>query len=270
MINPVQIRSDERSSCLLKDSTLDTTIETFNKSGFVILDNVLPGSLISALRIEVNKELSKKYCGKSDKTKHKMGHGGIIAPLRPPFIDPSIIENPLVLQILERLFGKYFYGCFPYGCNTAFPGSAAQNIHRDCGHLFPELHVKTPPVLIVVNISLDKFTDANGATEIWPGSHQEMMDETHEIETLRVNPGRALERDSVRTLMSSGSIVLRDMRTWHRGMPNFTNKSRTMLSLVYYRQYYLPDGLSLPIPVDSGGFWDQLSPRAKRIYRLKE
>ena len=61
-----------------------------------------------------------------------------------------------------------------------------------------------------------------------------------------------------------GSIVLRDMRTWHRGMPNTTDQPRTMLTIVYYRQYFLPASLSLDLPeIELSQFSDQ----AKQIYR---
>ena len=84
-----------------------------------------------------------------------------------PFIDPKIIENPIIFQMLKQALGSNFFGHLPYGCNTAFPGSKRQNVHRDSGHIFPEIESPMPPLLIVVNIALDDFTANNGATEIY-------------------------------------------------------------------------------------------------------
>lgn len=56
--------------------------------------------------------------------------------------------------------------------------------------------------------------------------------------------------------MPAGSIVIRDMRTWHRGMANTTNKLRTMLSLVYFRQYFPPDNLSASSVGAPDADWD--------------
>ena len=66
----------------------------------------------------------------------------------------------------------------------------------------------------------------------------------------------------------AGSIVIRDMRTWHRGMANTTDTLRTMLSLVYYRQYALPDNLHASEESLKDTALEQLSDRAKWIYRL--
>lgn len=51
-----------------------------------------------------------------------------------------------------------------YGCNTAEPGCDIQWIHRDSGHLFPDVPVVLPVSTIVVNIPLTNFTVENGAT----------------------------------------------------------------------------------------------------------
>ena len=69
--------------------------------------------------------------------------------------------------------------------------------------------------------------------------------------------------------MSAGSIVFRDMRTWHRGMPNTTDQPRTMISLVYYRQYYLPDDLVSYPPEEADIEIERLSQRAIEVYRLR-
>ena len=172
------------------------------------------------------------------------------------------------MQVLERALGEHFFGCLPYGCNTAFPGSGIQNVHRDCGHLFPELDQALPPMLVVVNILLDDFTAANGATEIWPGSHRLIDADQAEINTLKISPSRWSDYPRVQVTAPAGSIVIRDMRTWHRGMANTTDTLRTMLSLVYYRQYALPDNLHASEESLKDTALEQLSDRAKWIYRL--
>ena len=259
----------ERDTGLLNDQHLTQAIQCLHDNGYVILEAVLPAPLVNSLNHNTHRVLDATHQGSKEELVRTRGHGGTPSPMRMPFLDPRIIENPMIFQVLERVLGKYFFGSLPYGCNTAFPGSQAQNVHRDCGHLFPDLQIATPPVLIVANIALDDFTADNGATEIWPGSHHALQDEEAEIDTLKVRPKRLADRPSLRTEMPAGSIVLRDMRTWHRGMPNLTDSPRTMLSLVYYRKYYLPDGLSLPLPPLSDEVWEQLSTQAKWTYRLR-
>ena len=123
-----------------------------------------------------------------------------------------------------------------------------------------------PPALIVVNITLDDFTIENGATEVWPESHFLVDASESESISLRIPPERYIEHPSRQVVMPAGSIFLRDMRTWHRGMPNTTDQPRTMLTIVYYRQYFFPDSYSLDLPAME---LDQFSEQAKRIYRLR-
>ena len=103
----------------------------------------------------VEAELYAKYEGVEHELRSLNYHGGVEFPLRLPFIDPLIIENSMIFQILGRTLGKRFFGHLPYGSNTAFPSSKAQNVHRDSGHIFPEIETAMPPALIVVNITLD-------------------------------------------------------------------------------------------------------------------
>jgi hypothetical protein len=51
-------------------------------------------------------------------------------------------------------------------------------------------------------------------------------------------------------------------------MANTTDTLRTMLSLVYYRQYALPDNLHASEESLEDATLEQLSDRAKWIYRL--
>ena len=252
----------------LNEGNLERTLTTLATDGYVVLDSAIPMSSIDIWRGAFTSALSSKYAGRNGPDQAR-GHGGLHPPPRGPFLDPLIVENPIVFQVLSRVLGQRFFGCLPYGCNTAFPGSAAQNVHRDCGQLFPGLEVRIPPVLVVVNIALDDFTKANGATEVWPGSHQWPDTTEQEIDYLRVEKHRLDEHQSCTIEMSAGSIVFRDMRTWHRGMPNTTDQPRTMISLVYYRQYYLPDDLVSYPPEEADIEIERLSQRAIEVYRLR-
>ena len=78
-------------------------------------------------------------------------------------------------------------------------------------------------MLVVVNILLDDFTAANGATQIWPGSHRLVDADQAEINTLKISPSRWSDYPRVQVTAPAGSIVIRDMRTWHRGMANTTD-----------------------------------------------
>lgn len=250
----------------LSSANVDLAAQTIDEQGFVTLEGVFAGSWIESMKAAVRTELDARYRDREHELAQARFHGGMDSPMRAPFTDPQIIENRMIFQVLEKVLGPRFYGHLPYGCNTAFPGSGTQNVHRDCGHVFPELDSHLPPLLLVVNIALDDFTADNGATEIWPGSHQYVDADDEESTTLRIPEHRYGEHQSTRTLMSAGSVIIRDMRTWHRGMPNTTDEPRTMLMLVYYRQYFMPDSFGLDLEATE---LDQFSDKAKLVYRLK-
>ncbi len=134
----------EITTALLTEGAVQQAVDTLQEEGFVILPEVLPKAWVTATRSAFTAELQGGY---RDRPASQSGHGGFEPPLKAPFLDPQIIENPAVMQVLERALGEHFFGCLPYGCNTAFPGSGIQNVHRDCGHLFPELNQPLPPCL---------------------------------------------------------------------------------------------------------------------------
>jgi ectoine hydroxylase-related dioxygenase (phytanoyl-CoA dioxygenase family) len=75
---------------------------------------------------------------------------------------------------------------------------------------------------------------------------------------------------AVRANMPAGSTLVRDMRVWHRAMPNRSDRRRTMLSLVYHR-YFPTLGYQFkaadPLP---DGAMERVSERARQIFRFNK
>jgi hypothetical protein len=66
--------------------------------------------------------------------------------------------------------------------------------------------------------------------------------------------------------MPAGSLLLRDMRMWHRGTPNRSDAARPNLALIYSRPWlktHYP-----PIPIDKD-VYAGLSDRAKHLFRFE-
>jgi hypothetical protein len=70
----------------------------------------------------------------------------------------------------------------------------------------------------------------DGATEFWPGSHGTV--DCDAVEASRIEE-RASRAPSTRIVAPAGSLVVRDLRAWHRAMPNRTATPRLMLSVMY-------------------------------------
>jgi len=118
-----------------------------------------------------------------------------------------------------------------------------------------------PPFSIVLNVPLVDFTVATGATEVWPGTH---LDNRPHPDGVNNYDALAADKPSALTDVPIGSLVLRDMRMWHRGMPNRTETIRTMLAVVYNRLFYdFNRKLDIPNKV-----WEQMSEEAQEVFRF--
>lgn len=217
----MQLTVREKSTGELGSASLDLSQQRLSQQRFVVLKAVPPAHWVVTMRETFTAELQNHYASKPRTLVRQRHRGGFQPPLTMPFLDPQIIANPLVFQVVEQQRGQSFFCCLSHGRDTSLPDSQEQNVHRNCGHLFPELTSSAPPVLAVVNILIDDFTAANGATEIWPGSHLLVDANQEETRTSRIPPTRWRDHPSTLLLAPAGSIVTRDMRT--------------TLALVYYR-----------------------------------
>ena len=261
-IPKLEISDQERAENKLAPESLDAGIRLLREAGLVVIESVIPRDWIAKLDVATETVLSNE----------ENGHEGEHPMLKMPFMDPRIIDNPFAMPILKAAMGEKVYAYLPYGCNSTRPGNEIQWIHRDSGQLFPELPFALPVSTIVVNIPLVDFTVENGATEVWPGSHLIIDDEAVRNSPYNVcEPERAANYPSFQLEMPAGSVVVRDMRCWHRAMPNRTkNTVRHMLALVYFRRFHhAPDapgifGARIPKEI-----WNNMSEEAQEVYRFQ-
>lgn len=129
--------------------------------------------------------------------------------------------------------------------NNALAGTAGmrQPVHKDTRYRHPKC-----PFLVVCNTALNDFTIDNGATEFWLGTHAFTDETVQEVRSggelpegvLEGQPAcsvlpeaveaRRLVRPPIRACMKKGDVMLRDIRTWHAGMPNNTSRDRIMIA----------------------------------------
>ncbi|KAK2606274.1 hypothetical protein QQS21_003322 [Conoideocrella luteorostrata] len=86
----------------------------------------------------------------------------------------------------------------------------------------------------------------NGSTEIWPGTHNNDIS-TQEGAHGGGASGRIIEsrlaeqrekHPPVQSVIENGSIVIRDLRLWHVGMPNYSHDVRIMLAMIHFAAWY--------------------------------
>jgi ectoine hydroxylase-related dioxygenase (phytanoyl-CoA dioxygenase family) len=262
----MKISAAELQAGALNDDNLKVAARTLKECGFVVLEDAVPRDWIEQTR-QVCDETLERYMQTVSPEKrafYQHTHAAMFPPRCAPFMDAVAIENAVAVQVTQAVLGPDFF-CTFYNTNTQWPHSGIQDVHRDYEHLFPELPIALPVMQLAVNILLVDFTLENGATEVWPGSHLIVDGCPKDGEELAE---RAALLPSVRTTAPAGSIILRDMRTWHRGMPNQTNAIRTMLAFVYNRPFlntYISASELIEIPLV---VWEDMSERAKHIFRF--
>jgi len=259
----MKLAPEEYEKGELSEERLVLAVETLCSEGYVVLENAVPETLVEEIRETLNPILQDHVEANPQMlNSDKVGHGifGLHPPREMPFMDPLIIANPFARSILAQVLGADFFCAF-YNTNTSWPGSGIQNAHRDSPPLVADHPHPLPAYSIVLNIPLIDFSAANGATEIWPSTH---LDNRSYPQGINDYDEWAAQTPAALTEVPIGSLILRDMRMWHRGMPNRTGTIRTMLAVVYNRLFYDFDR-QLEI---SGAVWEEMSEEAQEIFRF--
>lgn len=260
----ILLTDEEREAGTLSPERLAEALCAFRDTGAVVIENAYTADFIAEVRAACDRELERYLDARGGldalegKTFGK-NHIGFFPELYPPISDARIAAPPVATQLLTELLGGDFFSCF-YHTNTACPGSGIQPVHRDSPPLFGrESGVPHPTAQVVLNIPLVDFTEENGSTEYWPGTHL-VVDKTAE-EGKRLEE-RAVGYPSVRMNLPVGSFALRDLRAWHRGMPNRADYSRTMFAIVYLRSWLAATPMRIPQST-----WEAWPETVRHIYR---
>jgi len=226
----ITVQPKELAAGKLTDAHVEQAIKAIRVDGYVILENVVSHEHLDILRerMDVDSQILIN-AGKWGGAGGLKGHLQQGPPPYAPYIFRDIVANPYVVQVTQELLGSGLYNNF-YNGNTNCPGSTTQTLHRDGAHLWPDEKIAHPTTEVVVNISPQDTTEENGSVEIWPGSHLEVgehhIDEEQEEARRKICP-------PTRGNAKKGSVLIRDMRLWHRGVPNPSDQPRHMIALIY-------------------------------------
>ena len=226
----ITVHPKELAAGKLSDAHVKQAVEAIRVEGYVVLENVINHDHLDILRERMDADSQRLI-----KAEKWGGAGGLKGHLQqgpPPFapyIFRDIVANPYIVQVTKALLGAGLYNNF-YNGNTNCPGSTTQPLHRDADHLWQDQEVAHPTAEVVVNISPQDTSEANGSVELWPGSHLDVsgrrIDEVHAEERRKIAP-------PIRGNAKKGSALIRDMRLWHRGVPNPSDEPRHMIAMIH-------------------------------------
>ncbi|MDA0840176.1 MAG: phytanoyl-CoA dioxygenase family protein [Planctomycetota bacterium] len=236
----IEPTDEELSSGILKTENIDDAIHAMDEDGYLAIKNAVPADICDRLyqkMVEDGEQVKKEFGG----------YQGLVPPPMHPWLFKEVLLNDLVISVTHAILGDGLVN-EAYGSNWQWAGNkvGAHHVHGDHGPLWETMSEATPAFKIVVNYPICDYTEANGATQIWPGTHK----------TLRTlcNSGAygdpALyepmlaewreKRPPHQLVLPKGSAIIRDMRTWHAGMQNHTNQHRGMLVNIHTHRKFKP------------------------------
>jgi len=224
----LRLTPGERAAGKLSKAALSDAQRAMDVDGFFVIEGVADPAHLEAIYGRFLSDL-QRWPGFHD---GKPFVGGNLMPARiPELLFPDILQNPFVADALEHIMPPLPV-CGMYSSNVTMPHLGDQKIHVDMGALKPGETLDYPCNCVVVNFPVIDFTLENGATEIWPGTHRIprnvgtfwLDDEQRDARERIVPP--------VRAVIPRGSVLIRDIRLWHRGVINQTDVVRPMIAMI--------------------------------------
>ncbi|KAF2964187.1 hypothetical protein GQX73_g9369 [Xylaria multiplex] len=258
-ISTVIIPEEIRVTGICPQNITAVALKHLHESGIVVLRNAVTAASLDRLNTTMAPEAIRlaKIDGQHFNFGARCGNINQGPPLDDSLMLSDVWVNPFVLSVLAAMLGPY--PVLHYACgNTALKAASngRQPVHSDIEFPHPRF-----PFSLVVNIPLVDMMESNGATEVWLGSHTattfddqvQIPNQLDNLPTRAIFPALLDQRKTlsppVRTCVSKGSIIIRDLRLWHAGMPNLTPSPRVMLAFVWQAGWWRGNGL-VRLPVE--------------------
>ncbi len=254
-----------------EDYDLDLKIAELKINGFTAFEDLIPPEKIDRIHAAFKPKLDRLRDREKDGI-HPVERGEVRAgkgrqqfvnrytmhvPWEPPFADPDIYENPVVLSFLERYWGADDFHITCYHSNNPYPGSEFQPWHRDIHLITPHIGLPICPHF-GIKFPLVDTNEENGSFEVMPGTQYladpEMEKTYDEVLCNGHFPG------AHRLNLKKGTMWVQDPRTLHRGTPNRSDHPRMELVICYSRPWFRQSTVEI-----SQAEYDRLSERGRTM-----
>lgn len=234
----IEVTTDEKLAGKISDAKVVKAVEAIRKQGYVVIENIVDHDHLDVLKTRMDEDAERKIqCDQWGGAGAIKGHLQHKPPPFAPYVFEDVVANPFVLQVTHGVLGDGLFNQF-YSGNTNCPGSGTQPLHADALPLWEGLEKSHPAYSLVVNMSPEDTSERNGAVEIWPGSHLMTVEPAD-----RSVPGDRFPKDviekrrevdpPIRGAARKGGALIRDVRLWHRGVPNPSDSPRHMIALIH-------------------------------------
>jgi len=254
----IEVPESDRETGGLSPERLQAALDALSVDGLVVLADVLDPGHLDVLHERMVSDLAALQARPDAPYNWTTGNIQQDPPPFEPYLFHDLLFNPQAIAVTSALLGPGLRNVM-YSGNTALPSQARQPVHADVGHLWPSktLQVAHPSAQLVVNVPTVDVTPENGATEIWLGTHRDLtVGVGADIEVpLDVLEARRKICPPIQPSIGRGSVMIRDARLWHAGMPNHTDRPRPMIAMMHVSGW-LDVGRPLEFPCGTESFFD--------------
>ncbi|PWN33532.1 phytanoyl-CoA dioxygenase [Meira miltonrushii] len=238
----IKPESTEKREGSLSQRHMQSALEALHHDGIVMLEDVIPLNLLDSLNERMCKD-TKTLIGRGEDGPFNYNLGNLqqSPPYEAKYLSPEIFFNPLATSITTAFLGGKPTMSF-ISSNAAVKAKEGQPVHCDADFDHPSI-----PFAAVVNVGLIDMEPKNGSTEQWLGTHSNASINDQQGAHGERASGRIKEdlleqrrniRPPIQPYVKKGSLLVRDLRLWHAGMPNTTDEIRIMLAMIHFAPWY--------------------------------
>jgi ectoine hydroxylase-related dioxygenase (phytanoyl-CoA dioxygenase family) len=227
--------------CLIVDQKNLMKLEAkskIEKDGFIVLHDLLTAEECDFYKSELEanyNQYASMYAGAQTNTGHGLENKSqekVVYNLHNKNLAwYKLFSHPEVLKVLDEMLmeGSYNnaepYYMYNNSARCPLKGNPGQQLHLDSR--LPGMNY-----CLVANViwMLDDFTEQNGATRVYPGSHK----------FLNFTENGKVYDEEILITGKKGSVLIFNANLWHGGGPNFDGSSRWALALGYARWFIKP------------------------------
>ncbi|KAF2263303.1 phytanoyl-CoA dioxygenase family protein [Lojkania enalia] len=236
----------ELQSGNLSQQNLEIAIRTLQRDGLIVLKDLIQHDVLDKLNNKMVKDAYELQSKENSPYNYNKGNIQQDPLLTDEWFEDSVFLNPIVTQVTSTALGPRPSLRFISG-NTALPPTGASPPQRQPTHNDADFDHPSITFALVVNVPLITMTPENGSTEIWLGTHNDTTIADQEgkhgdrasgrIKTALLER-RRMERPPSQPIVTKGSVIVRDLRLWHGGCPNFGTDPRAMLAMIHFAPWY--------------------------------
>ena len=227
----------EITDLALSNTHLVEVVAAVEAEGFCVLQQVVPHRVLDGLQTRMAADTVQllEFLEANGGNPRARGHLQQGPPPYPEYVFAEVVINSFAVQVAKKMLGEHAFLSF-YNGNTNCPGSELQHVHLDGSHLWPHWEIATPTCSLVINVPPADCTLENGAIELWPGTHRMPGRYDGGVKDSLLEERRK-NTPPVQVTTQKGDLLIRDVRLWHRGVPNESNEARQMIAMVYVASF---------------------------------